>query len=83
MRTTKRINGSTVRLGFDWHGGTYVDVAVGEAFSTRTFEVINVEDAEGNRPSFTRNNFHSIVNNWLAEYGAAELLDDMRAGDII
>ncbi len=79
MRTTKRIKGSTIRLGFDWQGGTYVDVALGEAFASNTFEVINVEDAEGNRPAFTRNNFHAIVNGWLSEYPESELLADMRA----
>lgn len=83
MRTTKRIKGSTIRLGFDWHGGTYIDVAVGEAFATSTFEVINVEDAQGNRPAFTRNNFHDIINHWLVTYPQSDLLDDMRAGGII
>lgn len=81
MRTTKVVKG--VKLGFDWQGGEYVDVCLGEAFASSTFDVINVTDADGNRPELTRGNFHAIINTWLFEYGKEALISDMRAGGII
>jgi hypothetical protein len=75
MRTSRVVRG--IKLGFEWHGGTYIDVCQGEAYS-HPKEVINVEDAKGNRPDFTMDNFKSEVDEWIESYGPKDLAHDVR-----
>lgn len=81
-RMTRKLSDGTT-LGFEWHGGEYIEVCVGAAFAHPS-EVINVWDAgaDGPRIARTKEALSAKIDDWIAHYGEAEddsdLVHDVR-----
>jgi hypothetical protein len=76
-RTTRMVNGSQ-RLGFEWHGGAYIEVCRGDAFA-HPREVINVWDYAADGPLYPRTiqGMTAAVNEWIDNYGPDDLVHDV------
>jgi hypothetical protein len=75
-RMTRTVEG--ISLGFEWHGGAYIEVCQNLAFAHPS-EVINVWDcaADGPRYPRTKQGMTDAVNSWLDNYGAGDLAHDV------
>lgn len=63
---------TTIILGFEWHGGNYIDVCrvTGQAFGPAA-EVINVWNYHSDQPNYprTKAGMKEAVDNWIKNYG--------------
>ena len=58
-------------LEFDWEGGEYIDIKfVGDEYP---FDVINTSLRDGTFPEFTRENFRSLVTEYIRTCSETEL----------
>ena len=76
-RLTRYVDG--IKLGFEWHGGAYIQVCRGEAFAHPS-EVINVWDYASNSPTIPRTDeaMGSRVDEWVRNYGPTDLVHDVK-----
>ncbi len=77
MQITKKLS-DDITLGFEWEGGPYIQVCIGQAYR-KAYEVINVWNyAEGKaRIPFTRESLHAKVNEWIYNYDRENLIHDV------
>ncbi len=75
-----RTVGEGVTLGFEWHGGAYIEVCRGQAFASPK-EVINVWDYFHDGPLIPRTvkAMEAKVDQWIESYGSADLVHDVRS----
>ena len=75
-RTQRMVGGQM--FGFEWHGGAYIQVCRGSAFS-HPGEVIHMWDdcADGPRYPRTDSGMAAAIDNWVDTYGADDLVHDM------
>jgi hypothetical protein len=79
-RITRTVEG--ISLGFEWHGGAYIEVCKGQAFKSPK-EVINVWDCRADGPTIPRTveAMEARVDEWIqeyGEYGPEDLAHDVR-----
>ena len=68
----------SITLGFEWHGGAYIEVCKRQAFQSPQ-EVINVWDYAKDEPEIPRT-VHAMENRveeWIRDYGEGSLLHDV------
>ena len=76
-RMTRNVDG--IKLGFEWHGGAYIQVCRGESFA-RPSEVINVWDYATDGPTIPRTSeaMGRKIDRWIEDYGTDNLAHDIK-----
>lgn len=67
-----------ITLGFEWHGGAYIEVSRGHAFGNPK-EVINVWDYASDSPRIprTKQAMGRVIDDWISDYGRDNLVHDV------